>query len=314
MNRHAFAVLLALAAPLSAQNLPCFAAGNTATFEDLISMGGPNLLVGIQDSTGNTPLTIHAIDVFTGERAGPSTLGLWSHDAANNQPLMDLGTGSFTISSANGWQGCNLPAPITLPANTTFWLVWGPQNGCQGSIEARNSSTGQPYRGSFDGGQSWNGPFVAYDWKFRLWCSPQAFPAFSTFGRNCPGSGRTAPRIGASALPSLGATVDVTLAGAQPSVPAFGCLGYSDALWQGGIPLPFDMGIFGAPGCSILVDLLAVFSATTDARGSARQPLTVPNQPALLGVQFYAQWFAQDLAANALGLVTSDGGKFTIGQ
>lgn len=301
------------AAPLAAQG-PCLAAGDNNTFVDNVSMGGPNLLVAIRIQNGNTPLAVFAAEIFSGERPGTNTVGIWSHDPVNDQPLADLGTSSFPLSAPNDFQGANLPAPIPIAANEIFWLVWGPTNGAQGSIEALNAQTGQPYRGSFDGGQNWSGPFVSYDWKYRLWCHPIVPGSFTQVGNGCPGSGRTFPSIGITAIPKVGQSLSITLGRAVANANAFGFLGFSTTSWNGQVPLPFDLTAVGAPGCNVWIDLLAGVPVTTDGAGAASIPLSIPNQQSLLGLQFAAQWIVIDPAANAAGLVTSAGGAATIGM
>ena len=66
MLRLAALLALGLAPALSAQSTPCLAAGDNLTFDDNISMGGPNLLLGIRETTGNAPLTVHAIEMGAG--------------------------------------------------------------------------------------------------------------------------------------------------------------------------------------------------------------------------------------------------------
>jgi hypothetical protein len=317
MLRSTILTTLALTSVLAAQGRPCFAASDNLIFDDGISTGGPNLLIGIKETSGNVPLTVFAIEVFTGERPGPNTLGIWSHDAAGDRPLQDLGTGSFSASSPNGWQGANLPTPVTIAPNTTFWLVWGPQNGAQTTIERRNpNGAGQVYRGSFDLGQSWNGPFTFYDWKYRLWCQPISNPGVDVFGAACPAGSRNQPRVAVGALPRLGATVDLSVQymSSLPGAPAFLAFGLSDQLWNGATPLPFDLGLLGAPTCSVLVDLAALVATQLDPSGAASYPLTVPNQPALLGGAVFAQWFLVDPQVNTLGFVTSQGVRLTVGS
>ncbi|MBK8974729.1 MAG: hypothetical protein IPM29_02275 [Planctomycetes bacterium] len=307
--------LLALATltPLSAQVGPCVAAHDNLVFDDGSSMGGPNLLIGFRQRSGSTPLTIHGAQFFTGERTGTNTIGIWSHDALRDQPLADLGTGSFAMSTVNSWQGTNLPSPVTVPANTDFWLVWGPINGAQASIEDRWLSSPTVYRGSFDGGRTWNGPYTGKSWKFRVWCHPLGPPAVNTFGLGCIGSTGSTPQIGATGLPRLGQSLTLTLDGALPRAQTWLCLGFSDTLWAGAIPLPHELLAQGAPGCFVLVDLMVVSAVRADGRGSASLAISMPTHPALVGYGFYAQWLAADASANGLGLVTSDAAVVTLG-
>ena len=306
------ALVLLLASFAGAQT-PCLDGfGQSNNFLAGTTMGGPNLTVAIQLQNGASPLLVDAIEVFSGGRSGASSLSLYSHDPVNNVPGTSLGGARFSLSSVVDWQGVTLPTPVPLTANQTFWLVWEPVNGCQISAEQRNRA-GEPYRGSFDGGRSWNGPFQNYDWKYRLWCGGYVPGGAEVFGQGCPGSGRGSPRIGATAIPRIGGSLDVTLAGAVANGTAIVALGASDSLWGGAIRLPYRMDPIGAPGCVVWIDLLATASQTTSAVGEATFPLTVANDPALVGVQVYAQWLVRD-AVNSLGLVTSDALELTVGS
>ena len=309
----AFLLPALLSVPIAAQT-PCLAAGDNGTFLDNVSMGGPNLLVAIRLQNGSSPLLVFAAEIFSGERAGVNTIGIWSHDPVNDRPLADLGTSPFELATPNEFQGQNLPGPVPIGANEVFWLVWGPTNGAQTSAEVANQQTGQPYRGSFDGGQNWNGPFINYDWKYRLWCHPIVPGRFTAVGTGCPGSGRTFPSLGITAIPKVGQNLSITVARAPANSNAICFLGFSTTTWMGQIALPFDLTGLGAPGCSVLVDLRAGAALTTDAAGAAALPVSVPNQRSLLGMQFAAQWVVTDPAANALGLITSGGGLATIGM
>ena len=64
----------------------------------------------------------------------------------------------------------------------------------------------------------------------------------------------------------------------------------------GGAPLPFDLAAAGLPGCAILVSpdvcVPAVTQAAAPAPGRATIALAMPQSPALLGLRFFAQWYA----------------------
>lgn len=76
-----------------------------------------------------------------------------------------------------------------------------------------------------------------------------------------------------------------------------------------GIGLPFDMGLFGAPGCDLLVDPQTLLAHA--AFSSVQQPLPIPNSPALAGASFFAQIFVSS-NQNALGLDATPGLALTI--
>ncbi len=153
----------------------CYAENGGNAFDPATSMGGPNLLLGIR-FTAPSGITASGVEVFTGIGSGTNTIGIWSHNAGSNQPGTNLGTGSWSMTGAPNWQGATLPTPIALTAGATYWIVWGPQNGAQASVEPVTSTASiQPYRGSFNAGASWSGPFQSLAWKFRIICNVVAW-------------------------------------------------------------------------------------------------------------------------------------------
>lgn len=217
MNRQIlFASLVVglLAASARAQ-MPCYAENDDASFFDGSSMGGPNLLVGIRVDVTQS-IVVSRIEVFTGEQIGVNSLAVWSHDAALNQPAASLGSGSFAMSSTNSWQGADLATPVAMNAGATYWIVWGPQNGAQSSLLPAQAVVGQVYRGSFNGGATWTGPFqfTTSHWKFRLFCSCSGF--FQEYGTGCVGSAGV-PEMDGSGCPSPGDTVLISIEQGPPS-------------------------------------------------------------------------------------------------
>lgn len=238
-------ILLLSLAPAALAQTPCYVENDGGLYSDNTSMGGPALLLGVQ-FVAPSNLSISSMEVFTGEQSGTNTIGIWSHDAGGNQPGMDLGTGTWNMSSTNSWQGASLPAAISLVSGTTYWMVWGPRNGAQASLEA-GTSLGQVYRGSFDGGMSWNGPWQSSTahWKFRLYCGAATAPgtpycfgdstgascpcsAFGAIGEGCANSGGSGVLLvgaGSAALSSDTFYLDVSGApGAKPGLILRGAL------------------------------------------------------------------------------------------
>jgi hypothetical protein len=105
--------------------------------------------------------------------------------------------------------------------------------------------------------------------------------------------------------PVLGAGMRLAVTGAPPA--SAGALGFAFA---GGLPA-VDLTPFGAPGCQLYLD-----PATMVWRGlgTGRElPLLLPSCPPLLGCRCHAQAMAWQPAANALGLVTSNGVELVLG-
>ena len=95
-----------------------------------------------------------------------------------------------------------------------------------------------------------------------------------------------------------------------PSTSTFMFTGFSNTRW-GSNTLPFDLGVFGLTGCSLLVAPDVVFQIT-NTNGSAVWTLPIPNLPALVGLQFYNQSMNLDAGAPG-GARVSNGGAGVIG-
>ena len=128
---------------------------------------------------------------------------------------------------------------------------------------------------------------------------------------NCQNIGSfVTPAMGVVGTPQLGATYQPQLSSAPTSSIATLVSGLSDQTTSQGAPLPIALP--GAPTCLLQVSADVLAATVTNVAGVAQQPVTVPNQPTLLGLQVYHQWFVFDQAANALGLIASDAGRALI--
>lgn len=302
---------LALTAGLSLRAQPCYSENNTSTFANNVSMGGPNLLLAIK-FTPSATVAVRAIQVFTGEATGANSVALWSHDATANAPARRLSLGTWSMRSANSWQGANLAAPVPLVARTTYWMVWGAQNRSQASVELPKNTRGQQYRGSFNGGTTWSGPFQSNSrhWKFRLWC--RKLGSTATSGTGCPGSNNSVPLLNFGGTPEINNMFSINVSGATPNRPALLTFGISKTTW-GAIRLPFDLAPLGAPGCKLLCSLESFLTSGTNGSGSGSISFQIPNDRNLVCLGFCNQWLIVDPGANTLGIALSNCGEVTIG-
>ena len=128
---------------------------------------------------------------------------------------------------------------------------------------------------------------------------------------NCQNIGSfVTPAMGVVGTPQLGATYQPQLSSAPTSKIATLVTGLSDQTTSQGAPLPIALP--GAPACLLQVSADELSLTVTSPAGVAQQPVTVPNQPTLLGLQVYHQWFVRDQAANARGWIASDAGRVLI--
>ena len=81
--------------------------------------------------------------------------------------------------------------------------------------------------------------------------------------------------------------------------------------WRGW-ELPQDLAILGAPGCFASIAIEAATSQVSAGDGSATYIFALPSDPALQGLWIYFQASAVDLAANSLGVVTSQAARIQI--
>jgi hypothetical protein len=133
--------------------------------------------------------------------------------------------------------------------------------------------------------------------------TPPCTANVATFGTGCAGSNGT-PVHGAIGLPRLGQSYTLTLANARPSAPAWLFLATQRTTW-GGLPLPLDLGPFGAAGCVLQVPGTAPFALGANSFGIANAPLSIPNVAAYCGLDVYSQFVIAD-PANQLGFVVSN--------
>jgi hypothetical protein len=112
--------------------------------------------------------------------------------------------------------------------------------------------------------------------------------------------------------PLLGQTYFESHVGqATPSAPAALLVGVSATSWKG-LPLPFDLGFFGAPGCALLTGPVVMLPALTNAAGAAHVNIPIPSDPVLLGATLQQQWMVAAPGANPLGFAFSDAVASTI--
>jgi hypothetical protein len=117
-----------------------------------------------------------------------------------------------------------------------------------------------------------------------------------TFGTGCVGSGGLTPRLVPVAVPALGTTTRVDVAGLPPGGGlVYVTAGFSDTTW-GPAPLPFDLGVVGLTGCRgyTSADTGVVIAHTA---GTATWTLAIPAAPALGGLVAFLQALSFDTAA-----------------
>ena len=136
------------------------------------------------------------------------------------------------------------------------------------------------------------------------------------FQNNCRFSnGNPANGVSYSSIILPGSNWRPTFSNILPNAAGIGVIGaYGPGQTFFGLPLPIDLTPFGATGCGLYCSMEIVVGLAANASGSAQWPLvSIPNDPALAGSDFYDHSLWVDLPANALGIVTGYGGKWHIG-
>jgi hypothetical protein len=205
---------------------------------------------------------------------------------------------TVTIGATDGFYRGTFAGTVNVPSGP-FWIGidHAAQTTLLSQVTGGTGSGGAYYRTGFASGANWTRSGLITAPAFRVFCAP--VPAV--------------PALAASTSPRVSGSFALQLSACAPSVPAFYELGFSSTSWNG-IPLPFSFAPLGGGTCSLLVSADIGIGAATNAQGSASQNFTVPNQPLLIGARIFAQGLVFDAPANALGVVSSNGLRLTIGN
>jgi len=127
------------------------------------------------------------------------------------------------------------------------------------------------------------------------------------YGTGCPGANALVPLAGTangSPIPPNPAWTQ-TLSNAAPLTASTLLLGTSKTAYNG-VPLPFDLGLFGFTGCFLLAEPLVMLTTTTSAAGFGSIVVPIPGitiRPRSL----FTQWFVFDRGSPNGALAASQG-------
>ncbi len=234
--------------------------------------------------------------------------------------------GAFAVLSGignGGWVG-RIDIDYTTPSNTTFrqYLI-GQVPSCYGasvspddtriavtttnvtecSLVILDAASGHELHRTFLPGAS--NAFTT------AWQSDPQFATYSPFGTGCPGA-LGEPRLDGvlGSKPVLGATFDLQV-NRLPLGVALVAFGTSTTSF-GGLPLPFDLGPIGMPGCALRTSP-DVTSLLSSAGSSGTISWNIPYSPSHFGFRFYNQAFVLDPSANAGGFSVSNAAAGQLG-
>ncbi|MBI5851751.1 MAG: hypothetical protein HZB39_12105 [Planctomycetes bacterium] len=140
---------------------------------------------------------------------------------------------------------------------------------------------------------------------------------YENYGHGCPGTNLQSPQLDIvdGSLPWIGEewSLEVRDVPAAPFNFVWGLVGTSRTT-ANGLPLPFDLGVIGMPGCPMLMNGEEATTLLTNVGGRAAWNIRFPFDLQLIGRSYYLQAVVLDPLANALGVTVSNGGDAYIGQ
>lgn len=210
--------------------------------------------------------------------------------------------------------GDRLIAPAALEPNHTWTVADGIctrlATALEPSLREQSAMAFDPSRGvcvlfgGFNGAPSTTWGAMGDTWEFDL--GPLA--SYTLYGTGCVGS-RGIPRISpqGNSLPRVGTNFQLQVNDLPWTGPVLLIIGLSDTSYAGA-PLPFDLGVLGAAGCSMLTSGDQIYLLTS-VLGVAQWSFLIPPLP---GVVFFNQAFPLE-PVNPLGLTASNAGRAVIG-
>jgi hypothetical protein len=117
-----------------------------------------------------------------------------------------------------------------------------------------------------------------------------------------------------SEVPTLGNTFARQVVGCPAGTMYIWMQGFSNTLASGSVPLPFDLSVVGAPGCTLNIDPLVLTAGVTDGAGLAEKIDVWPSAVALRGYVLWDQVIVQNLPANPFGVQVSNHGRIITGE
>lgn len=167
-----------------------------------------------------------------------------------------------------------------------------------------------PVRKKFVVFGGFGGAFSNQTWEYTV-TAAQTTGTFSRFGTAC------ATQVGeaniTSSTPRINQTWTLTVDNMPTDAEAVAVvIGFSKESWNG-LPLPFDLGLVGLPGCNLLVSADTINLAPAIA-GTGSFGVPIPNNATFVGFVLYAQGLVLDLDVPTFFTGTTKGGRAVIGS
>lgn len=219
--------------------------------------------------------------------------------------LNPVATGTMEVGANPAFYEVYLDKPVIVAAGQNIWISqYDTQRMAKADLTAGTAPAIPTYwRRPPGGGTAWAVTGIIKFPSWQLICHGGA-----------PGA---SPRLTFNGRPALGGTFDLMLRHGSAGAPTFLFIGLSKTSWSG-LPLPFDMGLFGTgAGCSINASgevTIGGPAVMPGALGDTTLSLSIPNVPALNGATVYNQWISVDpWGGPSLPLVFSNGGQADFG-
>jgi arylsulfatase B len=153
---------------------------------------------------------------------------------------------------------------------------------------------------------------TAYRTLWRELARLRGYPRTLAYGVGCSGAGLS-PSLRAITAPAIGSTFTMRVTGLGAAATAtFGTLGFAADVWNG-TALPWSLTPLGMTGCTLLLAPDTTrFLPRTSTTATWNEPL--PNDPALLGLGFFAQAFVLVPGSNAAGALATPGLEIVVGR
>jgi hypothetical protein len=256
--------------------------------------------------------------LFGGHRNGPRFGDTWEYDGSDWQQAAPTAFPSRRAHAAMAYDEVRQTVVLfggweagSYLADTWEWngTTWKPLRSVVAPTPRGNQKmVFQPSRSTlfFFGGNSSSGNLG------DTWEGSFPIPFFTNFGAGCPGTqGVPTLNLVPGQEPRLGSMFQLEFSNLPALQTAFLQIGASRMSWNG-VALPMSLGQIGMPGCSLYVSP-DVFVPLVNLTGSVRWQMRIPEDPSLVGGQFYVQGFVADNQANPLGMIASAAGEGQIG-
>lgn len=269
---------------------------NEYAYPVINTTGLPIQVVGYEIfTTTNTGLTETVKTGLLYDNAGPAAT-VHSTPSSTN-----AANGTITVGNTQAWYSTSVYPPITIQPGVAFWFhcdayskVAPPQHTTAGGVAGPVSN----YYRRPSNNMVWTVSVSVARQMFRIHCLPVT---------------PTVPVLMATTLPQFGANFTLQLTAGQPFVPAFLVYGMNRTSWLS-LPLPLDLGMFGAAGCVNQTSADVVSLLLLDGSGAATSSMAIPTDTSFAGFTWHNQAALVTPGANALDMTVTNAGTAVVGN